>query len=177
MPGRQSTYVTALVLVLIFTCSSASSVGLPVSLHRGLLQQTNILVSSGLQDGTILGHHLTGVGLQNSTLYNGVTQFGGFRPNSMGSWGQSFIYSSAHSNGNTDIAEVSGVNSGVTIGSVDFAQPSSIWMLDAVNRYIYKIDTSSSALGSGSVTGVYQSRPTGLDTSPFGEYDSHCTSA
>jgi len=120
------------------------------------LLQPNILIATGLQDGSTLGHTLAGDGLKNSTVYNGVTQFGGVKASSLGSWGQSFIYSSANSNGNSDIAEVSGVVSGITISSNDFAQLSSIWMLDAVNQYAYKINTSSSA-----VTGIYRTQPAG----------------
>ena len=126
------------------------------SSYNTSLLQPNILITTGLQDGNTLGHTLNGDGLKNSTVYGGVIQFGGVKASSLGSWGQSFIYSNANSNGDSDIAEVSGVISGVTIGSVQFAQLSNIWMLDAVGQCAYKINTSSNA-----VTGIYRTQPAG----------------
>ena len=82
----------AVCLVLLgFTVGTAvGSEQLPSHSRRGL-RQTNILITSGLQDGSTLGPSPTGDGLKLSTAYNGVTQFGGVKGNTSGTWGQIFM--------------------------------------------------------------------------------------
>ena len=98
----------------------------------------------GLQDATslnssavILGHYLVGNGVKRSTVYNGVTQFGGIKLNN-GMWGQNIQYSSTAGHP-PDIVETSGTYSGVTLGDANFNQQDFIWMLDYNNALIYKV--------------------------------------
>lgn len=157
---RTFRYLVTVLISFLLDTGLVSSVQLHAGFHRGLLQ-SDLLISSGLQDGTTLGHYLVGDGLKRSTIYNGITQYGGLKSSTSGSWGQNFLYSGTKTDSglNPDITEATGTDSGVTIGNVNFVQESLYWMTDTVGRYVYKVDTSNSATSAGTVTGVYHSRP------------------
>lgn len=134
---------TSLLLTALFLHSSTTLTSV-WSAHSGRTHSAISLEDVGLQDATsvdgsavILGHYLDGKGVKGSTLYNGVTQFGGIKVNN-GTWGQDIQYSSTAGHP-PDIVETSGTYSGVTLGDGNFNQQDFIWMLDSNNALVYKV--------------------------------------
>ena len=63
------------------------------------------------------------------------------------------------------IGEISGTYAGITIGSTNFLQQGSVWMLDSANGLIYQISSINNAKNNGAVTGVFLSQPQSASTS------------
>lgn len=126
---------------------------------------------SGLQDKPsagnapiTVGHFLTGDGLKASTVYLAGSQHGGIKlPDNTtgGSWAQSITYSSAASGGVADVAEMGGRYSGISMSSAAIMPVNNVWLLDANNTLAYKLDAESCATGNATITGVYETRPSG----------------
>ena len=122
---------------------------------------------SGLQDAASIGnssvtvgHYVNGIGLHASTNYTTGSGYGGSKtitPNSIGTWGQAFTYSTiSGADARPDISET---NAGVSVDSVKLNLKKYIWMLDTSSGTAYKIDTSKSGSGVGTVSGVFQTSP------------------
>ena len=131
---------------------------------------------SGLQDKPSIGnapvsvgHFLTGDGLKASTAYSAGIQHGGIKlpDNTMGgSWSQSITYSSAASGGVGDVAEMGGRYPGVSMSSAAVMPENNVWLMDANNTLAYKLDAESCATGNATITGVYETRPSGTTPPP-----------
>ena len=138
----------------------------PASTISALTATDSPATLSGLQDAAsagatstvTVGHYLAGAGVLASTA-NGGGQNGGQKAltSTPGTWGQQLSYSAAVVNGDsrTDIFE-SG-STGVTVGSVKFAQQNNVWMLDTNQGTAYKVSTAAGS--AGTVNGVYKTGP------------------
>ena len=69
------------------------------------------------------------------------------------------MYYSGALSGIPDVGEVSGLVTGISIGSTNFLQQQYVWMLDSANGLVYQIGSSNSANNQGVVNGVFLSQP------------------